>query len=990
MKHTILTLIGIFLSVAVIGQTTFLADPYRNLGNEGSQIRNIIQFDGAMYFGPGASKTSGLWKSDGTEGGTQQIADGFRIRELVATDNLMVFSAASSETGIELWVSDGTTSGTSLLKDFELGPFSANPTYLRVSGNFVYFSVYSNGVGVELWRTDGTLLETQLVKDISPGLANSYIQEMVPYQSGVAFTISNGSQLGLWYSDGSIAGTNILGLPAQVMNPGRAKNLKVIDDALYFTIRPNGQNELWRTNLTQTDSLTSLGGSSNAQVSDKSFFRFQDDYFYTRKITIGADTLRLFKTDSLFSTTTLLQEFPTTLAQINGLHISPTKILMNIRYQFGGSEIWSSDGLIAQSIRQDTIVSTPRHIIGVDSLMLLEFQDGLWRTDGTVAGTYLLSEFHVNYNSFAPQNTGKTTYINFKNSIYLAGYTQASIIGDELYKTDGIGINLVKDIEQVPFAGAFSLFTRLNNKLLFRARSFVEGNELWVTDGTAPNTHLLIDPTPGFSDFSPLSDSISLNSYPSRPIEHQGFIYYTSLDTFMGLFVSYEGHLWRTDGTTAGTQQLDSLQIAVNDGFQGVSRNNNKVIFDGKIFLGAGSEYDYGTELYAYDPVLGKLELVKDVNTAHTGTPFSSSYPQNLTPVGNTLFFTAYTEEEGIELWQSDGTDAGTQMVKAILPGYDGGFNPTFRSPDIQLIALDSILLFVANSPTDGWELWRSNGSDIGTFVLKDIFPGSNNSNIRNLTKVGSKAFFIADDGVHGLETWVTDGTANGTYMIEDRQAGASNNDALFLWATDSLLYYRQYDPQYGTELWRTDGTLAGTRLLKDIKVGSESGFPFAFAGTDSTTYFIAGGSNGNQIWQTDGTENGTLLVYNLQANTGLFFTNQLHAGPGGLYFVACDSALGRSLYLFDITALSIGSPELSLSAFPNPVSDKVVIKSPETLSVNAAKLINLNGQTCRSFAVEQGPQDQWEFAIHSLSPGYYFLQLQTDKGPFVLKLQVQ
>ncbi|MFK7926110.1 MAG: hypothetical protein AB8H47_29450 [Bacteroidia bacterium] len=992
MKHTILTLIGCILFVSLIGQTTFLADPYRNNDNGGSQIVDIAQFNGAMYFGGLSAKRPGLWISDGTESGTQLVASGFQVRELVALNNLMIFSGANVEYGIELWVSDGTASGTVLLRDFEQGPLSGNPNRLRLSGNFVYFSVYADGVGVELWRTDGTTQGTQLVKDISPGLANSNFQEIIPYQSGVAFTIHNGSQLGLWYSDGTDVGTYQVTLPNQGTNPGRARNLKVIDDALYFTIRPANNNELWRTNLTQTDSLTLLGGNYSSAVSEKSFFRFQNDYFYTRKTVNAADTLRLFKTDSLFSTSTLLQEFHPQLAKINELHISPSKILMNIRYQFGGSEVWSSDGFTAQSIRQDPLESNPHNTIGVDSLMLLQFQDGLWRTNGTISGTYKISDFYVNRNLNATANNKITPFSYFQGSIFLPGRLLNSGIGDELYTTDGTSINLIKDIETTPFAGAFGDFIRLDNQLLFSARSHTEGIELWVSDGTPNNTQLLKDPTPGFSGPNPLIDSISINSRPDRFIEHQGFVYYTSLDTFMTNYVSYEAHLWRTDGTVAGTQQLDPQQIAANDGFVGVARNNNKVVFDGRIFLSAVWPDSIGAELFAYDPSINKLELVKDVNTALTGSPFSSSYPQHLTPVGNTLFFSAYTEEEGIELWKSDGTTAGTQMVKAVFPAYDGAFNPTLRSPDIQLIALDSILLFVANSPTDGWELWRSNGTDAGTFVVKDIFPGNTNSNPRNLTRVGNKVFFIADDGTHGFETWVTDGTEVGTYLLADHQVGTGDNNALFLHATNSLLYYRQYDPQYGTELWRTDGTQAGTYLLKDIKPGSQSGFPHAFSETDSTTYFMARGSNGDQIWRTDGTSTGTQLVYELEANDGLFFTSQMHAGSDGLYLVTCDALLGQSLYLFDPAngILSVERPGLQLTAFPNPTQDKVFIKAPKAMEIHAADLYTIEGKTCRNFAPIQELRDQWEFSLQGLSPGYYFLRLQTQEGPFALKIQVQ
>ena len=136
--------------------------------------------------------------------------------------------------------------------------------------------------------------------------------------------------------------------------------------------------------------------------------------------------------------------------------------------------------------------------------------------------------------------------------------------------------------------------------------------------------------------------------------------------------------------------------------------------------------------------------LVKDIN------PAGSSAPESLIVSGGTLFFVADGDFTGGELWKSDGTAAGTVMVKDIYPDVDDDY--AYR-PD-WLTDVGGTLFFSADDSTHGRELWKSDGTGAGTVMVEDIDPDGSSASPGFLTDVGGTLFFAADDGVHGRELW--------------------------------------------------------------------------------------------------------------------------------------------------------------------------------------------------------------------------------------------
>jgi ELWxxDGT repeat protein len=106
----------------------------------------------------------------------------------------------------------------------------------------------------------------------------------------------------------------------------------------------------------------------------------------------------------------------------------------------------------------------------------------------------------------------------------------------------------------------------------------------------------------------------------------------------------------------------------------------------------------------------------------------------------------------------------------------------------------DKFILFTASDATNGDELWKSDGTAAGTAILKDINPGAGGSSIKNLTSLGDKVFFIANDGTNGIELWVTDGTAAGTKMAANIHTGAESSEPRSLAAFGSKLIFSAID----------------------------------------------------------------------------------------------------------------------------------------------------------------------------------------------------
>ncbi len=392
---------------------------------------------------------------------------------------------------------------------------------------------------------------------------------------------------------------------------------------------------------------------------------------------------------------------------------------------------------------------------------------------------------------------------------------------------DAFVVELVKDIYPGSSGANASEFVAFGDKVLFRANDGVNGQELWVTDGTAEGTTLVKDIYPGTNNNS---------GYPQHLTVFGDQVIFSANDAVNG------NEVWTTDGTAEGTTILKDIIPGTGSSYPSeFVASGDKVLF---------RAYDAvnGYELWTTDGTTSGTTLVKDIYPGAGG-----SYVSQMVTFGDKILFNARDDVSGTELWITDGTAEGTTLVKDIYPGtgssyyYDEIFEMEGMS---RLAVVGDKALFQANDGVNGQELWITDGTDEGTTLVKDIYSGSNYGSPSYFVTVGDKAMFRANDAVNGYELWASDGTAEGTTLVKDIRPGTDGGYPEELLAFGGKVLFRANDAVNGQELWITDGTAEGTTLVKDIYPGTNGGYPYELAAVGNRVLFQAtDGVIGHELW---------------------------------------------------------------------------------------------------------------------------------------------
>lgn len=794
-------------------------------GGEGSFIGEVAVLGGLLFFTADDGEAGQeLWRSDGTEAGTFMVTDlfpggvGSEPHELTVLGGQLYFAGNDGTTGIELWRTDGTAGGTLLVIDLAPSFGSSSPGDLTDLGGSLVFAASSDSYGRELWRTDGTVASTTLISDIAPGTQSSDPKDLTTLGSEVFFSAFS-ELIGreLWKSNGTEAGT----VPVRDIDPGSGwsypEHLRVVDQTLMFFVRLYSsysyEIELWRSDGTEAG--TTFVAPIERYCDDILSTAVAGDlFFFTRGDGSG---LELWRSDGTFGGTFRLETFlvsdscPLRVGDMEWLTTVGQSLYFAAADDVAGRELWTSDGSISGTrvvadIRPGALGSAISALGVFGGDLLFQANDGfhgleLWRSDGTEAGTVMVADVVTSSASSHPFHFGlKDEAVYFAATDGLRGY--------ELWTSDGTaaGTRLVK--ERIPGPGPevilfFGYAYPLSGFLFAQAGDllfYVVDEELWRTDGTEAGAW-----------------ELALPPHNSGPRELAG----------LGdqLFFELNRDLWVSDGTDAGTELF-------HDSYGGVS----ELTVSGSLLFFQSSVYP------ASDWSLWRTDGSPEGTTA-----VLDSYINHLTAWNGSVlyFFQSFSYPYGHQLWLSDGTPGGNSLLGALPTG-------------IEEIVADGPRAFIALRNGD---LWKTDGTAAGTVLVRSL------QETRDLTPAGGFVYFSAIDPVFGRELWRTDGSLTGTQMVVDVYAGPEGSDPDELTELGGELYFAADSEFEGRELWRTDGTAAGT-IQVDLRPGPSGSDPRQLTASNGVLFLNADdGIWGRELWRV--TTPPTITVGNANVEEG-------------------------------------------------------------------------------------------------------------------------
>ena len=788
-------------------------------------------------------------------------------------NNVVYFAADDGIHGSELWRSDGTATGTYMIKDIEPGIETSSPYNITALNGKLYFSAYSSAYGFEPWTSDGTENGTQMLTDIIPGASGSDASQFVCMGNVVYFVADSDTFFWaeLWQTDGTTAGTKLVKNIGAISSTGGAEitQLTVVNNQLFFTflnLEPFSW-QLWRSNGADEGTY---------QVATRVLFAFVPAQLtgYNNQLYFSADDgngRKLWVSDGTDEGT--MQMPHTNNVYIEADYFGITfPILDNVLYVPGstsskGDALYKYNALNNHGLvkvkdlttEADPDLIVPSQMIVVNHTLYFKvtnYNDGvhdeLWSSGGERTSTQMI-------NKLSPGEFIGELH-NGNGMLYFTKHDKT--FGTELWQLFNTSFGKFSAIQSNVFSGATSsdpnFLTSFKGKLIFAATS-EKGTELFMTNNLSFGSTLVKD----------INTATTSGSFAGR---FSGFITLLGPDAIFDAYERVHGdEVYRSDGTNSGTHLIhDILRGELSSGPALFSAKNNKAYFialsnDTSFCIYETNGTNSGLKKVTPDYVYYYYGLV-DYQVSSNGFVFY-------------VLFNDVTA--GYELWRSDGTAAGNIMLSSYV------YYPDY------LNVTNDLAFFVAGDDAHGYELWKSDGSIAGTKMVADINPGINSSAPGGLFVYKNEVYFGAFDG-RDHAFWKSDGTKAGTIKLKNIDpwwGGDVTETAQFFCTSNNVLYFSavDYSNDKGTELWKSNGTAAGTRVIKDINPSDNSLTvgPYDLTDVNGTVFFTADdGVNGRELWKSNGTAGSTKLVKDITPGADGSFFNSLVSYAGKLYFL--------------------------------------------------------------------------------------------------------
>lgn len=846
----------LFVSNGTPNGTFLLKDIVPGIGS--SDPTNFIGVGNFVYFIANDTTPSySLWKTNGTPNGTVRVKwlpqGTFNSFRGIAYNNSLIFTYGRYDMGNELWISDGTDNGTYLVKDIlTSGLSSSNPNDFISYNNQIFFTATDSAHGYEVWKTDGTSNGTQLVKDINPGKNNSQASLKIVFNNKLFLTAASPNfGVEIWITDGTDSGTTLFKDVFQGPQSGLFSAVPipwvVCNNKLYFSASDSvsGQEPFISDGTPNGTYLIKDLAPGNSSSSPTNFFTNGKRVFFLATSGLGFNGIELHISDGTSSGTRELADLYFGSSSSNIQYMSAIGDTIFFKARSGNSSNYNNYEL--------HYAPSPNYYPGI----LKDIYPNLLYRDGS--------------------NPSNLTYFN--NKIFFSA--NDSINGSELWCTEGTANKtyLFKDLSILNGSSNISGIGAGKNFVVFNANdNSYYGNQLWISNGDSAGTKLL-------SNIASFQNATPGNFFKGGDAVYFDALYTTSTSSKA---------LFKTDGTESGT-------VRVYTDYPGTFKN--QTWFKNKLFLTReGSLYPV---IYSHTPA--------------PPTSFQNAYTfitlmkaglgdkaDNLTVMGNNMYFSAWdgasTNDHGNEIWKTDGTLAGTVLLKDIEPGYQSS-NPA------NFCVVDSFLFFTASSSTNPNQLWKSDGNAGGTVKITDI-PAT------NLISFKGKLFFYTNSLPGSLRT--SDGTLSGTKMVKSVTIGNSNFNGKQIVKAGEYLFFAASTSTNGLELWRSDGTDTGTVIVKDIRSGTAGSNVQNLTAAGKLVFFTADdGINGTELWKSDGTASGTVMV---EIGNGSFSSNPSYLTMLGdtLFFAANHPQYGQELWMLYTQCIRpVMNSTVSCSNFP-------------------------------------------------------------------------
>lgn len=359
---------------------------------------------------------------------------------------------------------------------------------------------------------------------------------------------------------------------------------------------------------------------------------------------------------------------------------------------------------------------------------------------------------------------------------------------------------------------------------------------------------------------------------------------------------------WAAPGSALTPYLVEDINEEVSNG---ASAPTFEVALPNGVTLFQATENGTGRELWRSDGTPRGTFFLLDACPG----PCTPTY-QRVVKAGDRAFILLTTPAGGLDedLWVTSGSPPNTHRVTT-------GLRTAHDRPIIWVPRL-RLLFFVATDSEHGFELWRSDGTEVGTYRLTDLAPGSENAGPAELTLFRGSLAFVADDGSQGPALWVSDGTLEGTRLLRDPVPARADHPApAFLAAAGSTLIFSAPTPSGQTMLWRSDGTRPGTVPFANLVPGPDEPVVHGATAIGGRFYFVATTPGaGQELWSTDGTAQGTRRLTHL-VDSEVRGPGEVRlpfpAPHGKAAFTAFDEVHGIELWLTDGTPAGTRSTDI-------------------------------------------------------------------------------